>query len=84
MSAAVAIASKNIVALVNSLPPLDRRVLLLREKQRLSYNQISAALGISCELVSGRIAAARRALLQDLHAPRTPFASFRLLENRST
>jgi RNA polymerase sigma-70 factor (ECF subfamily) len=50
--------------LLARLPEGHREILLLREAQGLSYEELAAALGCSLDAVKGRLKRARQALLQ--------------------
>lgn len=54
--------SQRLFALVETLPPTFRQVLLLREVEELSYSDIAAAAGIPVGTVMSRLARARTAL----------------------
>jgi RNA polymerase sigma factor (sigma-70 family) len=51
---------------LRSLPAEYRDVLVLREFQRRSYDQIAQRLGIPRNLVAGRLTTARRELMKQL------------------
>ena len=51
---------------LRSLPAEYRDVLVLREFQRRSYDQIAQTLGIPRNLVAGRLTTARRELMKQL------------------
>jgi len=54
------------LAALSSLPQEYREVLLLREVQKASYDQIAVALGLSRDAVSMRLTGARRELMRRL------------------
>ena len=69
--------------LINTLPPEQRLVLVLREFQEQTYEEISAALGCSLGTVKSRLSRARSALGKKLLASGEPFdTSYRLKEGK--
>lgn len=51
-----------VAAAITALPPLQRETLLLREYERLSYEEIAAVVGTSINVVRARLHRARRSL----------------------
>lgn len=78
-------ARPDILDALSILTPEDRQLLLLRESARLSYNEIARTLGISRELVAGRLSGARQKILRALDmnagAPRQASEQMRLCES---
>lgn len=58
--------SERLVAAVDSLPPDYREVVVLREMQGLSYNEIAEATGLSLDNVKTRLSRARLMLRRKL------------------
>jgi RNA polymerase sigma-70 factor (ECF subfamily) len=54
-------------ALVASLKPTYREVILLREYEGLSYEEIAEIVGISVSIVKARLLKSRRALVSLFH-----------------
>ncbi|MFY9429094.1 MAG: sigma-70 family RNA polymerase sigma factor, partial [bacterium] len=61
--------------LIGTLPPEQRLVLVMREFQELTYEEIAAALQCSLGTVKSRLSRARRALKEKLLASGEPFGS---------
>ncbi|HHY36304.1 MAG TPA: sigma-70 family RNA polymerase sigma factor [Firmicutes bacterium] len=61
--------------LIDTLPPEQRLVLVMREFQDLTYEEIAAALQCSLGTVKSRLSRARRALKEKLLASGEPFGS---------
>ena len=51
---------------IGALPPLQREVVLLREKEELSYEEIALVVGSSVQIVKARLYRARRQLAEQL------------------
>ncbi|MEU6669470.1 RNA polymerase sigma factor [Streptomyces sp. NPDC046727] len=61
-----------VAAAVTSLPPEQRRVLIMRDLQGLGGREVAHALGLSTAAMKSRLHQARAAVQQALHAPADP------------
>jgi RNA polymerase sigma factor (sigma-70 family) len=61
--------SERVNLAINALPPAFREVLVLRELEELSYEEIAAVLSIPAGTVMSRLARARAVLRQELNRP---------------
>jgi RNA polymerase sigma-70 factor (ECF subfamily) len=54
---------------IRSLPPVFREVIILREMEGMSYDEIAAVAGIPAGTVMSRLARARTMLRAELNCP---------------